>query len=456
MAGTSRQLTTGNRPRVLVVDEDAIFAETIADGLELSGFAALPTTSSREAARRLEQNTVDALVSNLRMQALDGIELLAISRRTSPSRPVILMAEYGSVDSAIAAVRRGAYHYLIKPFLLEELTLFLERALEDASSSQRGLKAERSATNDQSPPVLVGSSAEMKQLRELIERVADASASLLISGETGTGKSAIARAIHARGPRACAPFLAVNCAGSSEDVLQHELFGQVQLTFSGERSTRAPMLERTNGGTLFLDEIAELPLPLQAMLLHVLESKTADLRVLAATRANLRERVTAGAFREDLVYRLDVVNVEVPPLRDRREDIPELVACFLASSKERHPDSAVEHFSVGALNRLGEYAWPGNVRELEHCVEHAVLATRSTEVRVDQLPPAIAAVPPFPAVFHGEVVPLREIGRRYVRWAYERLGGKKIVAAERLQIDNKTLNKMLLAETDDKDSHVTG
>ncbi len=442
MQGTTEHVTAVRRPRVLVVDDDSAFVQTIADGLLSRGFDALPLTPGAEAASRLEGDDVDVLLTSLRMRSLDGIDLLKLSKRTMPSRPVILMAEYGAIDLALTAMRQGAYHYLIKPFMLEELTLFLERALDQRQKPER---RGREATIDTyaSSEEFVGSSDVMRKLRELVDRVADATASVMISGETGTGKGVVARNIHARGSRAVAPLVAVNCADGADGRLQSELFGDVHGESGAIPLARTGALGRADRGTLLLDEVTEMPLPLQARLLHVLETNVFDTRLIASTRSNLAERVKAGAFREDLAYRLGVVNVELPPLRVRSADITELVACFMARSKRRHPESPVERFSPRALARLREYAWPGNVRELEHCVEQAVLVAPGPDVDVEHLPPTVVATPPAPATFHGEVVPLRELGRRYARWAYEQSDSRKIVAAERLQIDHKTLNKLL-------------
>jgi len=442
MQGTSEHVMTLKRPRVLVIDDDLDFVQTIADGLLSGGFDALPLTPGAEAASRLEGDDVDVLLTSLRMRSLDGIDLLRLSKRMVPSRPVILMAEYGAIELAIAAMRQGAYHYLIKPFMLEELTLFLERALEEQRKPKgRGRQANIDAVA--SIDALVGSSDVVRKLRALIDRVADAAASVVLSGETGTGKGVVARNIHARGSRAVAPLVSVNCAAGADGRLQTELFGDVHGTSGAISVARTGALGRADRGTLLLDEVTEMPLPLQAQLLHALESNAFDVRLIASTRSNLAERVKAGAFREDLAYRLGVINVDLPPLRVRSADIPELLACFIARSKRRHPESRVKRFSPRAFARLREYAWPGNVRELEHCVEQAVLVAPGPDIDLEHLPPAVVAAPPAPATFHGEVVPLRELGRRYARWAYEQSDSRKIVTAERLQIDHKTLNKLL-------------
>jgi two-component system response regulator HydG len=295
----------------------------------------------------------------------------------------------------------------------------------------------------------------MREVCDLVLRVADASAPVLILGETGTGKGLVARAIHAEGSRARGPFVTVNCAALPENLLESELFGHVKGAFTGATGRRMGLVEEADGGTLFLDEIGEMTPALQAKLLDVLErgvvravganrEKTVDVRVVAATHRDLRERLAAGAFRADLLYRIEVVTIDLPPLRLRRDDIPELVEHFLAESRVRHPRSVVERVGPEAMQRFMEHPWPGNVRELEHLLERLVLLGRSPEVGLGDLPPTPTAKVEVAPAF-GEVVPLREMQRRYVAWAFEQLGGRKAQTAEKLEVDMKTLGKWLRA-----------
>jgi two-component system response regulator HydG len=373
---------------------------------------------------------------------------------------VILMTAYSAVDSAVESIRQGAYHYLTKPFKVDELALFLERALEDSKVRREAAVLRRALRERFALDNLVGSSAAMRKLCELIERLADAGSSVLIVGETGTGKGVVARAIHAQSERASSPFVALNCASVPEALLESELFGHVKGAFTSATSNRVGLLEAADGGTLFLDEIGEMALSLQAKLLHVLESGTVravgsnkerpiDVRTIAATHRDLRELVKLGTFREDLLYRLDVITIEVPPLRQRKEDLPELLAHFLAVSKERHPRSPVVRVSPAALARMSEYAWPGNVRELEHCVERLVVLGRDAEIGVDELPP-IMTERKAGTRFEGEIISLREINRHYAQWAFEQLGQRKMATAEKLRIDIKTLGKLLQPDVDEE------
>jgi two-component system response regulator HydG len=275
-----------------------------------------------------------------------------------------------------------------------------------------------------------------------------------VTGETGTGKGMVARAIHAESGRAGGAFVAVNCAALPDNLLESELFGHVKGAFTGATADRVGLFEEASGGTLFLDEVGEMSAALQAKLLHVLEKsavravgsnkeRPVDTRIVAATHRDLRERVGAGAFREDLLYRLDVVTIDIPPLRHRKDDIPLLVEHFLSQAKARHGQSVVERFSKEAVARLIEHAWPGNARELEHTVERAVLLGRAAEVGASELPPAMGPKAGTVAAFDGPVVPMREVQRRYAAWAFEQLGARKLLTAEKLDVDAKTLAKWL-------------
>jgi two-component system response regulator HydG len=444
--------------RVLVVDDDPELAETLAEGLGERDLDAIACSSSTEASERLKAGDIDALVTDLRMPKVDGMQLLALSRQLAPERPVIVMTAYGAIETAVDAIRQGAYQYLTKPFGLDELALFLHRALDDARV-RREAKALR-ATLDKQVGLgsLVASSAAMREVFDIASRIASATTPVLLTGETGTGKTALARAIHAASARAAGPFVAVNCAALPENLLESELFGHVKGAFTGATAARAGLFADADHGTLLLDEIGEMAPALQAKLLQVLEAgtvravgastqRTVDVRVIAATHRDLRERARTGAFREDLLYRLDVVTIEVPALRHRREDIPMLAERFLAESRGRHPNSPVERFSPEAMARLLDYAWPGNVRELAHAVERVVLLGRDAEVKASDLPAATAqtAATGLPGGLEGTVLPIREVQRRYAAWALEKLGGHKARTAEALDVDTKTLAKWLAA-----------
>jgi len=453
------QRSANFRPRILIVDDELSMAETLSDGLVEAGFDALPVASSRVAAKHLTDASFDVLLTDLRMPHVDGLELLKISRAAAPNRPVIVMTAFSAVDSAIESIRMGAFHYLTKPFKLAELVLFLDRALED-SALRREAVSLRSALRQQfGLSNVIGRSEAMRLVTELTERLAGTNSPTLILGETGTGKGLVARALHAQGPRAGGPFVAINCAALPENLLESELFGHVKGAFTGASSNREGLFMSAHGGTLFLDEVGELPLSLQAKLLHVLENATVrpvgankeltvDVRIVAATHRDLHERVSDGAFREDLLYRLDVVSIEIPPLRERREDIAPLLEHFLERARAKHPTSVVRSFSAAALERLFDHRWPGNVRELEHVVERLVLLGRASEIQADELPRSIGQRQSAALTFEGELVSLREMQSRYATWALETLGNRRMATAEKLGVDIKTLAKLLKVEVD--------
>lgn len=457
MSPASPEMHGRRAPKVLVVDDELSLAETLADGLRERGYDATPIDSSSAAVRLLDESDFDALVTDLRMPDVDGIALLEASKRNAPDRPVIVMTAFSAVDSAIESIRRGAYHYLTKPFKVDELVLFLERALEETRLRREAAALRLALRDGRSVPEFVVASEAMRQVSALVQRVANTTVPVLILGETGTGKGMVARALHSESQRANAPFVTVNCAALPEALLESELFGHVKGAFTGATAHRTGLFEEANGGTLFFDEIGELGPALQAKLLDVLErgvvravgsnkERAVDVRIVAATHRDLRALVASGRFRDDLLYRLDVVAIEIPPLRLRRDDIPSLVAYFLARSLAKHTESAVERFSTEAMARLVAYDWPGNVRELEHVVERAVLLGKGKEVGIDELPSAIGSSQRTAIEFGQTVVPLREMQRKYVLWAFERLGSRKLVTAEKLGIDDKTLSRWLARE----------
>jgi two-component system response regulator HydG len=441
--------------RVIIVDDEIQMAETVADGLADRGFFAVPAASGEAALALLGKEPWDALVTDLRMPGMDGLALLAAARRVAPGLPVIVMTAYGAIDSAIESMRRGASHYLSKPFKIEELALFLDRVL-DERRVRREAEALRAVLRGPSAPAgVVGASRALREALDVATRVARSDVPVLVLGETGTGKGLVARLIHAESERAGGPFVTINCAALPEHLLESELFGHVKGAFTGAARDRAGLLAESSGGTLFLDEIAEMSPSLQAKLLDVLERRVAravgdakeravDIRVVAATHRDLDERVRAGAFRQDLRFRLDVVSIELPPLRRRREDVPLLVEHFLREARARHPGSPAERIAPAALARLLDHRWPGNVRELAHAVERMVLLARGPEIGLGDLPPSITgAAPDADPVFIGEVLPIRDLTRRYALWALGQCGGHRTRTAEKLGIDLKTLSKWL-------------
>jgi two-component system response regulator HydG len=447
-----------DRSRIVVVDDKLALAETLADGLADRGYAARALGSGRAALQALAAREIDLLVTDLRMPDVDGLALLDAARAPGLDVPVLVMTAFGAIDSAVESIRRGAFHYLTKPFKLDELVVFVERALADRAIRHEAAVLRREVRERDAMHGLVAASAEMQRVIALARRVAASDVPLLVTGETGTGKTALARAIHVESRRARGPFVAVNCAALPDALLESELFGHVRGAFTGATAERVGLFAEADGGTVLLDEIAEMSAALQAKLLHVIETsrirpvgadgeRAIDVRVIAATHRELRARVADGAFREDLLYRLDVVSIDVPPLRRHRDDIPALVDGFVAAARARHPTSPATGFARDALARLCDAAWPGNVRELAHVVERCVVLAERAEIGVADLPAHVRDAPADAApAFRGDVLAIRELQRRYARWALDELGGHRTRTAERLGIDAKTLAKWLADE----------
>ncbi|MFO0586792.1 MAG: sigma-54 dependent transcriptional regulator [Polyangiaceae bacterium] len=445
--------------RVLVVDDEAAMAEMVVDGLVDRGYDAEAVASSVDAAERIAHEPLAAIVTDLRMPSVDGLDLLALVRRHQPEVPVIIMTAYGAIDSAVESMRLGAFHYLTKPFKLDELSAYLDRAMALARSKQEQADL-RSLLRRGDSLGIVSRCEAMREAFAVIERVAPTAASVLLLGETGTGKSLFARALHAMSDRSAKPFVTINCAALPEALLESELFGHVKGAFTGAVRESGGLVEEADGGTLFLDEIAELAPALQAKLLDLVERRAAravgsnkerrvDVRIVAATNRDLAERARAGAFREDLFYRLDVVSITLPPLRERREDLPDLIEHLLAVSLARHPASPVRRVSAAAMESLTAHTWPGNVRELGHTIERAVLLATGPEILPRDLPPIVRAsrapevlsTPAEPTA--AVVLPIREVQRRYAAWALQTLGGHRTRTAAMLGVDLKTLSKWL-------------
>ncbi|MBX7100504.1 MAG: sigma-54 dependent transcriptional regulator [Myxococcaceae bacterium] len=435
--------------RVLVVDDKAELAAALADELRARGFDAVALSDAVGALAEVSRGVHDALVTDLRMPGHDGLELLAESRRVAPEAPVLIMTAFSAVDTAVEAIRRGAHHYLTKPFGSDELALFLERALDEVKVRRESRALTRSL--GASLPSIVGRSAAMQEVVQLVRRLADAEVPVLILGETGTGKGLVARALHAESRRAARPFVSVNCAALPEPLLESELFGHARGSFTGATSSRSGLFASAEGGTLFLDEVGELSLAMQAKLLAVLETgryravgedreRVADVRVISATHRDLSR---TEAFRPDLRYRLEVVSLELPPLRARPGDLPQLVEHFLESSRERHPASPVRRLSASAMAVLAAHDWPGNVRELQHVVERAVILGGQEEAGPDALPRLVPSGGSPRTDFGDTLVPMRELQRRYAAFVLERCEGHKRRTCETLDLDLKTLNRLL-------------
>ncbi len=441
--------------RILVVDDDAEMAETVADYLRDKGYRTDTAVGGKAALTAIKRKALDAVITDLKMDDVDGLDVLAAAHAEDATLPVIVMTAYGTIDSAIEAVRRGASHYLTKPFKLQEVALCLERALAERGLRLENSELRRAVEERLGFRNLVGKSPVMQQLYDLLERVSAISSPVLITGESGTGKELVARALHHGSPRARAPFVAVNCAAISETLLESELFGHARGAFTGASEAKKGLFVEAHGGTLFLDEIGEMAVGLQAKLLRVLETSTVrpvgggaerdvDVRLVAATNQDLARAVQEKRFREDLYYRLHVIPVHLPPLRARREDIPLLVDTLVQRFTEQHPELPPREISSEVLRRLTELPWPGNVRELKNAVERLLVLSRGKRVDVRDLAQTVPEpLPESMAGLAAEVVPLRVLQRRYIEWVLTQTGGSKTKTAKLLGIDASTIYRIL-------------
>jgi two-component system response regulator HydG len=438
---------------VLIADDHVEMARLLGDKLREEGWRPRVVDSGKAAIEALAASVPDLVITDLRMPDVDGMDVLDAARAVDAELPVIIMTAFGEVETAIEAMKRGAWHYVVKPARLDELALHASRAIEH--QTLRRVNRQLRLENRSGMSALVGKSPVMRELYALIERVALSSAAVLIRGESGSGKELVARALHEAGPRRDRPFLAINCTALPESLLESELFGHTRGAFTGATSARAGLFVEASDGTLFLDEIGDMAPPLQAKLLRVVqqgevrpvgsdESRAVDVRVIAATHQDLERRVADGTFRQDLFYRLNVVPLAVPALRERLEDIPLLIAHFLAAARNRNPHSPVVRLTSEIVTALTRYPWPGNVRELENLIERLVVVGTTPEIGV----PELTAIAPS---VHGNqerfslprdrLATLREVEEEYIAWTVERCGGNKTKAAEILGIDPSTLHR---------------
>jgi two-component system response regulator PilR (NtrC family) len=438
--------------RILVVDDEESMREFLRIMLEKQGHEVSTAEDGEAGLHQAMDRGADLVISDIRMPRLDGVGLLTRLREHGLETPVILVTAYASRDSAIQAMKQGAFDYITKPFKIDEIRLVIHRALAEAERRHRG----EAATPAAEEPVLqgiIGRSPKMVELYTLIGRVAAVNSAVLITGESGTGKEMVARTIHYNSPRSSKPFVAINCGAIPEQLLESELFGHVKGSFTGAVASKAGLLEMAQGGTVFLDEVAEMSPLLQVKLLRFLqdhifrrvggtEDIEVDVRIMAATNKNLTQMIQHGTFREDLFYRLNVISVELPPLRERWEDIPLLARNFLELFAAR-AGRPVMGIAPEAMEILMAYSWPGNVRELENVIERAVALTTADEVRVESLPPSVRRPPPPPVFPRLEVPPegldleqvVADLEKNLMQDALQKSGGVQTKAAQLLGIN---------------------
>ncbi len=440
---------------ILVIDDDTGSREVIVEALDREGHRVAAERSGASGAARLAADEFDLVITDLVMPGVDGLEILAAARAKSPAPEVIILTGFGSVETAVEAMKNGAYSYLNKPINIKELREVARKALEKQTLARDNESLRRTVDEKYGFEAIVGSSEPMAALFAHIRQIAPTSATVLITGPSGTGKELIAQAIHRNSPRRARPFFAFNCGALTDSLIESELFGHEKGAFTGAVSDRKGYFELADGGTLLLDEIGEMPAHTQVKLLRVLEtrsffrvggslSRNVDVRVLAATNRDLSQMIKAGTFREDLYYRLKVVTLDVPPLAARRGDIPLLAAAFLAEFTQRH-GRRIQPLPPEVLDRLQAYDWPGNVRELRNLVENLVVTVPGDVIDLPSLPEALRGATGVGAasgpVSFPDGMTMDEIERAVIRIALERTGGNKKRAAERLGMSLRTFHR---------------
>ena len=448
-----------HRHTILIVDDDAAMRQMLESLFREQGYATVEAESAKAALECVRETEADVVLSDIKMPGRSGIEMVGDLRRVRPETPVVLMTAFGSIDSAVEAMRAGAFDYITKPFEPEAVLLTVERALERRALEEENRQLRRAVDRTSAFGDLIGESPAMREIFALIRKVAHSRSSVLITGESGTGKEVVARTLHYSGPRSNKPFIPINCTAIPEGLLESELFGHVRGAFTGAHATKRGLFEKAGGGTLFLDEIGDMGAGLQGKLLRVLQDREirpvggtqsvkVDVRIVAATNKDLEREISEGRFREDLYYRLNVIPLHIPPLRDRPDDIPSLVEAFLA----KHSEGGPRTLTGDALARLQEYPWKGNARELENAIERALALSDGGEIGVRDLPAeVIGSTTPEPSGEGSSLeavarcrLPLRELEDRYIEEVLRQTGGNKVQASRILGIDRKTLYRRRL------------
>jgi len=436
-----------SRSQLLIVDDDTAMREMLSSLFRGRGYAVEEAESAAGALERAGEQCFDVVLSDIRMPGKTGIEMVGELRGRLPETPVVLMTAFGSIDSAVESMRAGAFDYITKPFEPDAVVLTIERALERRALEEENRRLRRALDQTSSFGDLIGESTIMREIFALIRKVANSSSSVLISGESGTGKEVVARTIHYSGNRADKPFVPINCTAIPEGLLESELFGHVRGAFTGAHATKQGLFEKANGGTLFLDEIGDMSLALQGKLLRVLQDREVravggtqvtkvDLRIIAATNRVLAVEMEAEHFREDLYYRLNVIPIYIPPLRERPQDVPPLAKAFVA----KHSPNCPRTISSSGIRYLTAFPWKGNARELENIIERALALSDATVIDVEdlRLDPAVCEGRDSSTAAENRLT-LRELEDRYIEEVMRITDGNKVHAAKILGIDRKTL-----------------
>jgi DNA-binding NtrC family response regulator len=452
-------LRNGVKGRVLVVDDDKDLGNELERVLQREQYETVIRQDADAAFQQVLESEFDAVITDLNMKGMTGIELCERIVQNRPSVPVIVVTGFGSMETAVATLRAGAFDFLTKPFNREQLCLSLERALRQRSIETE-LRALKRVVEEQTKgaPSLFGESSSMKMVVDLIARVAASDATVLITGESGTGKELVARSLHEQSERRAGPLVAINCAAMPENLLETELFGHERGAFTDAKQAKKGLFLEASSGTLFLDEVGEMPLGVQAKLLRALEERKVrplgsnrefafDARIVAATNRDLEQLIREGKFREDLYYRINIVHLELPPLRARGTDVLQLAQVLLSKLSARHTKRVVG-YTPEVAQKLLSYTWPGNVRELQNSLERAVALARFEQIVVDDLPPKVRDYQPNYLIFgetvnDAELLTLDELERRYIARVMRIVGGNKVQATKVLGVDRSTLYRKL-------------
>ncbi len=434
---------------ILVVDDEKNIREGLAEALSLDGFQVKTAADGAQGLAAVETGEIDLVITDLKMPALSGSDLLRTVVGRYPGLPVIILTGHGTIEDAVQAMRFGAFDFLTKPVNLDHLSILVKRALESRELARKNLELEAEVDVQRKTSAIIGSSAEMKKIFDLLRRVAPTKASVLITGESGVGKEVVADAIHNLSPRRAGPLIKVHCAALAESLLESELFGHEKGAFTGAAGRKRGRFELANEGTLFLDEIGDINQNVQIKILRVLQERRfervggeetieADVRIIAATNRDLKKEIAEGRFREDLYYRLNVVNIHVPPLRERRDDIPLLAMAFLREFAQEN-GKRLEGFEPKARSVLYAHPWAGNVRELRNCVESAVVMARGPLVGIEDLPPGVRSSSEEHDVRLPSGSSLADAEKILIRETLAAQNGNKSRTAEILGIGRKTL-----------------
>lgn len=444
------------KQQILVIDDDQEMRALLKEFFGNLNFIVSEYSSASEAIQQLRNDhgtlteEIDLIISDINMPGMTGLEFTETFKKINKQIPIILITAFGSIETAIDSIKKGAFDYIVKPFKLNELSVTVERALEFSRLRRDNAILRSEVKQSHAFAGIIGKSQGMREVLDLVKRVAPANANVLISGESGTGKEKVARAIHDLGPRAKKPFIAINCTAIPDTLLESELFGHGKGSFTGAIQKKKGLFEEAEGGTIFLDEIGDMDLALQSKLLRVIQEKKVravgenidkaiDVRILAATHKDLKAAIKNGTFREDLYYRLSVIPIVIPPLRHRPEDVVTLAEYFLKKFAAENA-SPIQGFTPEALERLTQMPWEGNVRELENLVERCTVLSKGQFIGVEDLPTIkIDDTEQFFAQNSGTVLSLEQLEKRYIHYILERSGGKKDKAAQMLGINRRTL-----------------